>query len=525
MEWSAIEKITVFGVIVASAWYLPRLFAGKKKPSGKRSKRTVEHSGTGGVQQFNDSSAPVFNAPVFNAPVIHNHITQIISQEKSAPLSVLQTVLASMGEEAQGFNPEKVEELLRLKADEYNKLKAQLVGFKESDAGIQQLRKEVAAAMDNAQFDKARAILLEIRKHDEKALAQRLYSNAETSITLAGIEKLNVTPAGYRAAAGYYAEAAGIIGAIDPAQAREYRRQQATTLHNLGEVFGDQGALLEAIEIYRGVLREISKENEAEEWAMTQNNLGVVLQILGSHEGNQHTLQETVAAYHAALEVRTRDQAPMDWAATQNNLGNALGVLGKLEDNPHTLQEAVSIYHAALEVRTRDQVPMAWAMTQNNLGNVLGVLGEREGNPHTLQESVVAYRAALEVITRDQAPMDWAMTQNNLGNALQVLGKLEGNPRTLQEAITAYRAALEVRTRDQAPMDWAMTQNNLGVVLQVLGELEGNPHTLQESIAAYRAALEVRTRDQTPVDWAMTQNNLGNALRVLGELEGNPRTL
>ncbi|GHU23965.1 hypothetical protein FACS189488_07620 [Betaproteobacteria bacterium] len=265
----------------------------------------------------------------------YGSVTYQISQEKSVPLSVLQTVLASMGEEAQGFNPEKVEELLRLKADEYNKLKAQLVGFKESDAGIQQLRKEVAAAMDKAQFDKARAILLEIRKHDEKALAQRLYSNAETSITLAGIEKLNVTPAGYRAAAGYYAEAAGIIGAIDPAQARKHRRQQASTLDDLGRVFGDQGALLEAIEIYRGVLREISKENEAEEWATTQNNLGVVLQVLASHEGNQHTLQEAVAAYRAALEIYTRDQAPIDWAKTQNNLGNARQKTVRLHRRPH----------------------------------------------------------------------------------------------------------------------------------------------------------------------------------------------
>jgi tetratricopeptide (TPR) repeat protein len=474
--WDTSDQIAAvvggFTVLIAFVSGLYELFAGKEKAPvlAPPPVPTAETKGEGtGIQQFGSGSsgntahqaggdviAPTqaFN----NCTVILSQYVTSVSQEKSVPLPVLQAVLASMGEEAQEFGPEKVEGLLRQKADEYNQLKAQLARFEGSDAGIQQLRKDAAAAMDKGQFDAVRAILLEIRRRDREALAaqqaatrQRLYSDAETSITLAGIERLNVTLAGYRATAGHYAEAGRIVGEIDPVWAREYRRQQASTLDGLGKVFGDKSALLEAVDIYRGVLREISKENEAEEWAKTQNNLGSVLQTLGEREDNPRTLQEAEAAYRAALEVRTRDKTPMDWAGTQNNLGIVLAVLGELEGNPHTLQESVAAFRAALEVRTHDKTPMAWAMTQNNLGGVLLRLGELEGNPQTLQESVAAFRVALEVRTRDKTPMDWAGTQNNLGDVLRVLGELESNPQTLQEAVDACRSALEVFFERSAP--------------------------------------------------------------------------
>ena len=60
---------------------------------------------------------------------------------------------------------------------------------------------------------------------------------------------------------------------------------------------------------------------------MTQNNLGNALkeQAIRS-EGALGTelLAQAVAAYRSALEVRTREQLPQNWAMTQNNLGLTL---------------------------------------------------------------------------------------------------------------------------------------------------------------------------------------------------------
>ena len=121
-----------------------------------------------------------------------------------------------------------------------------------------------------------------------------------------------------------------------------------------------------------------------------------------------------------ALEERTRERVPLDWAMTQNNLGTVLQTIGERESHTETLQQAVEAYRLALEEYTRERVPLDWAMTQNNLGTVLQTIGERESHTETLQQSVQAYRLALEERTRERVPLDWAM-ENNLGLVLQMV--------------------------------------------------------------------------------------------------------
>jgi len=54
-------------------------------------------------------------------------------------------------------------------------------------------------------------------------------------------------------------------------------------------------------------------------WAMTQNNLGIVYQVMGQR-GEKEALRKAVTAYEAALTVYTQDAAPMGWAMTQKRL-------------------------------------------------------------------------------------------------------------------------------------------------------------------------------------------------------------
>jgi hypothetical protein len=119
----------------------------------------------------------------------------------------------------------------------------------------------------------------------------------------------------------------------------------------------------------------------------------------------------------APLEVYTREQLPQDWAMTQNNLGLALvnqGLRSEGTTGAELLAQAVSAFRSALEVYTREQLPQNWSGTQNNLGLALYVEGLRsEGAEVTklLDKAVAAYRSALEVFTREQMPQQWATTQ------------------------------------------------------------------------------------------------------------------
>jgi tetratricopeptide (TPR) repeat protein len=81
-------------------------------------------------------------------------------------------------------------------------------------------------------------------------------------------------------------------------------------------------------------------------------------------------LAESVAAYRQALEVYTRETLPQQWAMTQNNLGIALrdqGIRTGGERGTQLLAEAVAAYRQALEVHTRETLPPQWAQTHDNL--------------------------------------------------------------------------------------------------------------------------------------------------------------
>jgi tetratricopeptide (TPR) repeat protein len=144
------------------------------------------------------------------------------------------------------------------------------------------------------------------------------------------------------------------------------------------------------------------------------------------------------------LTVYTREQLAQRWATTQNNLGIALQSQGERqtgEEGVSLLGQAVEAYREALTVFTREQLPQQWATTQNNLGIALRSQSERmagEEGVRLLGQAVEAYRQALTVYTREQLPQDWAMTQNNLARAYYLLKDWANSARCYQNALTLY---------------------------------------------------------------------------------------
>jgi tetratricopeptide (TPR) repeat protein len=371
-------------------------------------------------------------------------------------------------------------------------------------------------AIKSGRLSEAEAALAQIDAEQSKQEILLRENRARTTETRGTVAMQRIR---YLDAAKFYAEAAMLLP--DDDRHRETRLRllfnEVSALYQQGDEFGDNHALIVAIDKQRRLIDLTPRARVPLDWAAAQNNLATTLSTLGTRESGTWRLEEAVAAYRAALQERTRTSVPLDWATTMMNLGIALSRLGDREGGTARLEEAVASYQAALEEMTRAREPLDWARAQINLGNALWRLGERESGTVRLEEAVTAYRAALEEMTRARVPLQWAGIQNNLGAALQTLGERGGVTSPLGEAVVAYRAALEERTRVRVPLDWAMTQNNLGTALQVLGESESGTAQLEEAVAAYRAALEEWTRERVPLQWARTQNNLGNALARLGE--------
>jgi tetratricopeptide (TPR) repeat protein len=264
--------------------------------------------------------------------------------------------------------------------------------------------------------------------------------------------------------------------------------------------------LLDALPSVFATLTANRLPNERENIAALFGTFGNLVQKfpLGDRALN---LELSLVAYHLVLDIYTREAFPQDWATTQNNLGVTYSerLRGERAEN---LEKAMTAYELALQVYTRKAFPQDWAMTQNNLGNTYSdrLRGERAEN---LEKAIVAYEAALQVRTREAFPQDWATTQNNLGAVYgnRIRGERAEN---LEKAIAAYELALQVRTREAFPEDWAGTQNNLAGLLVQRTSLTGNCIDLDTAITLLQSALEV-TASGSPT-FINIQSSLGNAL-------------
>jgi tetratricopeptide (TPR) repeat protein len=291
---------------------------------------------------------------------------------------------------------------------------------------IAAVKGDVQKAIDAGELAKADALLADVETEQRRARNRLAVNEADTSARRGAIALARLR---YGEAAMHFANAAAVLpqGSADEHKRISYLESEANALFQQGDEFGDNGALLSAIERYRRLIALTPHEGEPLNWAKTQNNLGHVLWRLGERERGTAKLEEAVAAYREALKEWTRERVPLNWARTQNNLGVALQTLGGRENNTAKLEEAVAAYREALKEWTRERVPLDWARTQNNLGVALEDLGKRENDTSKLEEAITAYREALKERTRERVPLNWARTQNNLGVRLQVLGGREYN--------------------------------------------------------------------------------------------------
>jgi len=301
--------------------------------------------------------------------------------------------------------------------------------------------------------------------------------------------------------------------------------------YSIAEIIGNFGNLINqfplgrrtwnleiGIACYESALIVCTREQFPQQWATTQNNLGVAYNNRIQGEKAQN-IEGAIACYESALKVYTREQFPEEWAMTQNNLGAAYSnrIQGEKAQN---IEGAIACCESALKVYTREQFPEEWAMTQNNLGAAYSdrIQGEKAQN---IERAIACYESALKVYTREQFPQQWATTQNNLGAAYR--DRIQGEKaQNIEGAIACYESALIVRTPEQFPQEWARTQNSLGIAYRerIQGEKAQN---IERAIACYESALRVYTYEQFPQDWAGTQNNLGIAYsdKIQGEKAQN----
>jgi tetratricopeptide (TPR) repeat protein len=323
-----------------------------------------------------DTRGDTINTNSHNPFTLNNYgtIIQQISQDKSVPLEALRGILERMGEkelDEADPDPAKIEQLLRAWAERYLSLEKKLQVLEGDDPEVQRLREAARQALrEEDRLLEVEELLRQARERvhaiGETAYATWRKQEAEIASEQASAAQLQVNPTAYRKAADLFGEAARLV--VDDAhKARKYQFHQAFVLQSLGDEFGDNDALREAIALYRQILSGIDRATDPLDWAAIQNNLGRGLFRLGEREGDTARLHEAIAAYRAALEEYTRERVPLNWASTQSNLGLALQTLGERESDTKLLEEAIAAHHAALTVYEASGASYYVAIARRNL--------------------------------------------------------------------------------------------------------------------------------------------------------------
>src|SRR5215467_3650780 len=155
---------------------------------------------------------------------------------------------------------------------------------------------------------------------EQRLALDRLAVNAAETVARRG--EISLARLRYREAAKHFANSAGMFFPNSAYEDKRisYLQKEASALLQQGDEFGDNDALLSAIERYKRLVDQAPRERIPLGWARTQDGLGIALTILGRRQSGTAKLEDAVASFREALKERTRERVPLDWAMTQTNL-------------------------------------------------------------------------------------------------------------------------------------------------------------------------------------------------------------
>src|SRR5262249_11037012 len=173
----------------------------------------------------------------------------LTAREKGVEVAPLRAILVKMGEA--GVRDEDIAKRLDEKADELVKLRGEIARLRRGPAELASFAEQAETLINKGDFDGARAALAAGRT---TARTLREQSSRYEADFLAQEAKVDHLQLAYRNAAAKYAEAAGIMAALDRQRQWEFVLAQADELESQGDEFGDNAALMEAIAVYRNGL-------------------------------------------------------------------------------------------------------------------------------------------------------------------------------------------------------------------------------------------------------------------------------
>ncbi len=301
---------------------------------------------------------------------------------------------------------------------------------------------------------------------------------------------------------------------MSPAERVVYMNNLSARLAEAGDRGGALKAIREAVEIYRGLPKEI-KAAANPDLKILLNNLSSGFSGVGDREGALKAIREAVEIYRGLAEKNPAAFNP-ELAKSLNNLSIGLANVGYRAGALKAVWEAVEIYRGLAEKNPAAFNP-GLARLLNTLSIRLADVGDRGGALEVIREAVGIYRGLVEKNPAVFTPR-LAISLNNLSIRLADVGDRGGALEAIREAVEIYRGLAEGNVAAFKP-DLALLLNSLSARLFDVGDRGGALKAVREAVGIRRLLADKEPAAFNP-GLAESLNNLSGCLSGVGDRGG-----
>ena len=301
---------------------------------------------------------------------------------------------------------------------------------------------------------------------------------------------------------------------MSPAERVVYMNNLSARLAEAGDRGGALKAIREAVEIYRGLPKEI-KAAANPDLKILLNNLSSGFSGVGDREGALKAIREAVEIYRGLAEKNPAAFNP-ELAKSLNNLSIGLANVGYRAGALKAVWEAVEIYRGLAEKNPAAFNP-GLARLLNTLSIRLADVGDRGGALEVIREAVGIYRGLVEKNPAVFTPR-LAISLNNLSIRLADVGDRGGALEAIREAVEIYRGLAEGNVAAFKP-NLALLLNSLSARLFDVGDRGGALKAVREAVGIRRLLADKEPAAFNP-GLAESLNNLSGCLSGVGDRGG-----
>lgn len=230
--------------------------------------------------------------------------------------------------------------------------------------------------------------------------------------------------------------------------------------------------------------------------------------------------EEAIEKYKEILDNISKEEVPDVYAHVMNNLANAYSKLAEYKHTKNNILSAISSYQEALAYYMDNEDAANYSIILNNLGSAYRTLSDITGNNAFLVISSIYYWKALKYYDLPKYPMDYALIQYNMGKVYYDLGINDLSKECYLKAKKVFEGSLYTYSLDNNPSYYATIQFHLGIINKNLEDMyslkiealnEANIFKAESNpINNFKEALKVWTAESYPLNYAKVHKYLGN---------------